>query len=76
MLQRRQPLQLKTSLQYVHQKGYGHNDVKAANVFISATGEQQPVRGSLYVCMFALSDVYPSSVCMQVSAYLGTLGLL
>ncbi|KAL0038733.1 hypothetical protein WJX79_005652 [Trebouxia sp. C0005] len=30
--------QLKTSLQNVHQKGYGHNDVKAANIFISATG--------------------------------------
>jgi len=30
--------QLKTSLQSVHQKGYGHNDVKAANIFISATG--------------------------------------
>ena len=25
--------QLKTSLQHVHQKGYGHNDVKAANIF-------------------------------------------
>ena len=35
--------QLKTSLQNVHQKGYGHNDVKAANVFISTTGEQQPI---------------------------------
>ena len=31
--------QLKTSLQNVHLKGYGHNDVKAANVFVSATGE-------------------------------------
>ncbi|KAL0023265.1 hypothetical protein WJX77_001050 [Trebouxia sp. C0004] len=31
--------QLKTSLQHVHQKGYGHNDVKAANIFISAAGE-------------------------------------
>ncbi|KAL3155223.1 Protein kinase, membrane associated tyrosine threonine 1 [Trebouxia sp. C0010 RCD-2024] len=30
---------LKTSLQHVHQKGYGHNDVKAANIFISAAGE-------------------------------------
>ena len=35
--------QLKTSLQNVHQKGYGHNDVKAANVFISATGERQAI---------------------------------
>ena len=33
--------QLKTSLQSVHQKGYGHNDVKAANVFISAKGKRQ-----------------------------------
>ncbi|DBB11838.1 TPA: PR domain zinc finger protein 1 [Trebouxia sp. C0006] len=31
--------QLKTSLQHVHQKGYGHNDVKATNIFISAAGE-------------------------------------
>ena len=35
--------QLKTSLQHVHQKGYGHNDVKAANIFISAAGERQPI---------------------------------
>ncbi|KAA6429844.1 MAG: hypothetical protein FRX49_00276 [Trebouxia sp. A1-2] len=35
--------QLKTSLQNVHQKGYGHNDVKAANIFISATGEREPI---------------------------------
>ena len=35
--------QLKTSLQNVHQQGYGHNDVKAANIFISATGERQPI---------------------------------
>jgi len=33
--------QLKTSLQNVHQKGYGHNDVKASNIFITATGERQ-----------------------------------
>ncbi|DBB05369.1 TPA: hypothetical protein ACH3X3_010586 [Trebouxia sp. C0006] len=33
--------QLKTSLQNVHQKGYGHNDVKASNIFITATGKRQ-----------------------------------
>ncbi len=31
---------LKTTLQDIHARGYGHNDVKAANVFISETGEQ------------------------------------
>ena len=35
--------QLKTSLQNVHQKGYGHKDVKAANVFISIAGERQAI---------------------------------
>lgn len=38
--------QLKTSLQNVHQKGHGHNDVKAANVFIYATGS--------YACLLSL----------------------
>lgn len=31
---------LKTTLQDIHARGYGHNDVKASNVFISKTGEQ------------------------------------
>ena len=43
--------QLKTSLQNVHKEGYGHNDIKAANVFISATGERQPVTS--FVCVHA-----------------------
>ena len=44
--------QLKTSLQKVYQKGYGHNDVKAANIFISATGERQPIT-QFHVCMLS-----------------------
>lgn len=69
--------QLKTSLQHVHQKGYGHNDVKAANIFISAAGERQPIT-LLYACMLSLLYLTGThqSVCMQVNAYLGTLGLL
>ena len=69
--------QLKISLQNVHQKDQGHNDFKAASVFISATGEQQPIMQ--FVCVhavFALFNAYLSSVCMQVNAYLGTLALL
>lgn len=31
--------QLKSTLQIVHSKNYGHNDVKAANVFISSRGD-------------------------------------
>ena len=69
--------QLRTSLQSVHHKDYSHNDVKAANVFISATGEQYP---NHVICMLpavsAMSDMYPSSVYTQVSEYLRTLGLL
>jgi len=33
--------QLESTLKQIHNAGYGHNDVKAANVFISASGEQQ-----------------------------------
>lgn len=40
--------QLQTSLQSVHNKGYGHHDVKAANVFISATGE--PTANHIVLC--------------------------
>ena len=40
--------QLKTSLQIVHSKNYGHNDVKAANVFISATGKRQLIAGTCF----------------------------
>lgn len=30
---------LKATLQTIHARGYGHNDVKAANVFITSEGE-------------------------------------
>ncbi len=33
--------QLRSTLQNIHRRNYGHNDVKAANVFVSATGEAQ-----------------------------------
>ena len=45
--------QLKFTLQIVHSKNYGHNDVKAANVFISSTGKQQLIACAcftLFVC--------------------------
>lgn len=45
--------QLKFTLQIVHSKNYGHNDVKAANVFISPTGKQQLIACTcfkLFVC--------------------------
>ena len=45
--------QLTTSLQNVHKKGYGHNDVNAANIFIPATRDQQPI--AQFVCMHAVS---------------------
>ena len=31
--------QLKTTLDAVHHKGYGHNDIKAGNVFLDQDGE-------------------------------------
>ena len=67
--------QLKTSLQHVHQKGYGHNDVKAANIFVSAAGEQQPI--TKVVCahaVFALSDVSPSKCLYAGECILGDFG--
>ncbi len=30
---------LRDTLKHVHSKGYGHNDVKAANIFLDAEGE-------------------------------------
>ncbi|KAL6756166.1 hypothetical protein V8C86DRAFT_3097397 [Haematococcus lacustris] len=30
---------LKTTLDCIHDKGYGHNDIKAANVFLDSKGE-------------------------------------
>ena len=45
--------QLKFTLQIVHSKNYGHNDVKSTNVFISSTGKQQLVTCTcfkLFVC--------------------------
>ena len=33
--------QLRATLQNLHRRNYGHNDIKAANVCISATGEGQ-----------------------------------
>ena len=42
---------LKTTLQDIHARGSGHNDVKAANVFIPETDEQimQPLPSCEYV---------------------------
>ena len=67
--------QLKTSFQHVHQKGYGHNDVKAANIFISAAGEQQPI--TKVVCahaVFALCDVSRSKCLYAGECILGDFG--
>lgn len=46
--------QLKTSLQEVHRKGYGHNDVKAANIFISQEGERASHASCMSSCWLCL----------------------
>lgn len=52
--------QLRTTLQNIHRRKYGHNDVKAANMFVSATGEEQ-----LTAC------TYPNLVCVPCFINLG-----
>ena len=55
--------QLKCTLQIVHSKNYGHNDVKAANVFISSTGKQQLIACTcfkLFVCALVCKSAQPA----------------
>ena len=60
--------QLEATLKQVHNAGYGHNDVKAANVFISASGEQQL---NLIPICFEFCVTVPFKSSFDVALYVG-----
>jgi serine/threonine protein kinase len=45
--------QLKTALDGIHSKGYGHNDIKASNVFLDSEGECLPGGASTHCHMWS-----------------------
>lgn len=60
--------QLEFTLKQIHNAGYGHNDVKAANVFNSASGEQQ--LNLIPICLkFCVTVPFTSS--FDVAVYVG-----
>lgn len=54
---------LETTLKQMHSKGYGHNDIKAANVYISADGENPLIDFKAAPVLFPLVK---SNFCLSV----------